>query len=921
MSGTNMPSLFKFKKQTDKNSIPQIRVQSQKSDIGLEFSIFSEENKQSYKLPLKLSITEMKQQKFLPLLEALEELWYEEILEEKGNSYILIYDNIYDLPEDIKILLGVPKEEILQFRLVHEGAIGTSRFNLLLEKNFGSWKNLHKTSQQFGPLIKLADQSEILLPKQQYDFEKMLHISPDPKDREKIFGYVANIIHEAKKLNIPIDDYLEKQQYLFIDQLELDVIKECNELKVVPKYASERDISDDILSEMSENAALYYSDSRGQKVFVNQQVYGSAKKIRNTPSIKDGNIPRFIENPESFLPDIENIDLSLFSERVKSLGIRVYKAQPFLHASEKERGWFELNAGFSAVDNEGEVKEVLQNETIQSLILDAKEKGEPYISWNGSWLKIPDDAEDFINNISQDNGAVNNGEMVDISKLPFILEIFENINRLEFNQPLLDLQERIEEWGITTKTPPNLFMAKLKPFQVEGFLWMKLLHFRKLGGLLADDMGLGKTVQVISLLAYLYEMNELTPTLIVAPKTLIDNWFKEIQKFAPTLVKSLYIHRGPQRSKNPDFIEKYGITLTTYQTLIKDQLVFAQIDWQSIICDEAQAIKNPSTSASKVIKALKSKFRLAMTGTPVENGLSEFWSIMDYVQPGILGSLNQFKQEFVHPIEKQSEEDAVNKLISKISFIYKRRTKNEELKGQLPDKHIITKPVKMGTIQQELYREVLSLVQNKMMDGLQAIQKLKALSAHPALINNDFLNLSIKDIPKLEMTLDIIENIRLSNEKVLIFTEFKKMQKILREEIRKKFNINPQIINGMTSRRMEIVDEFNNNPGFDVLILSPKAAGTGLTITSANHVIHYTRWWNPAVENQATDRVYRIGQEKQVYVYYPIITDQTGFTSNGTVEEIVHKILQEKQELASNVITTSKKINIEEEVFKHFNVK
>ncbi|MFY0544963.1 DEAD/DEAH box helicase [Brevibacillus sp. H7] len=459
----------------------------------------------------------------------------------------------------------------------------------------------------------------------------------------------------------------------------------------------------------------------------------------------------------------------------------------------------------------------------------------------------------------------------------------------------------------------------MKPFQADGYIWMKSLHYRKLGGLLADDMGLGKTVQVISFLSYLQETKQLSPTLIVVPKTLLDNWEKEIRKFAPLLLASFSIHRGTERVRDPKILENTGITITTYQTLVKDQLIFGQVNWQAVICDEAQAIKNPSTAVSRVIKAMKTRFRLAMTGTPVENSLSELWSIMDFVQPGLLGSLSQYKQEFITPLEEEEFSGGIEeKLTARISMVYKRRTKSEELADQLPAKSIIIKEVPLGRVQETLYKEIIGLVGENVMDGLQAIQNLKALSSHPGLINENYLHLAVKEIPKLQETLHIIKTIQQKDEKVLVFTEYLKMQEILKKVIREHFDVNPMIINGMTNKRQEAVDAFNKKPGFDVMILSPKAAGTGLTITSANHVIHYTRWWNPAVENQATDRVYRIGQDKPVFVYYPIVTDHGKMTSQGTVEEIVHKILQEKQVLATNVIVSSKKVNMEDEILGSF---
>ena len=912
-----MAGLFKFFKKEEKIKIPQVKLEQTKCKDGMAFFLFKDEKSQPVSLPLQLSIMEIKQQENLELLEALEELWYEELLEETDQGYLLRYETFSTLPNEVKTLFHIPDEVALDVRLSHKGAIGTSNFQYVLEKNYRNWQHLENTARQLGPWLTLADGTELLMNAEQYQFQEWLKTCPAPQEKEKLFSFVAQVRKEASARGIPLDSYLEKQDYEFIDEYEINVAYNEEEISLQPIYKQE-DMSTDLLEEMSKQQALYFSNRQGKKVFVSPEIQKETNVIQQLPVITGGDIPKFAENPEAFLPEMEKLDLTSFSERVKSLGIRVYRAQPFVYATEKERGWFDVEVGFTAVDENGEQEDNLSGAEIEKLIHEARAKGEDYISWNGDWLKIPDEAEQFLDATKQLKNELALEGQIDISKLPYILEIYENINQLEFNQPLLEVQQSFEDLGvIKDETSPN-FLAQLKPFQMEGFIWMKLLHFRRLGGLLADDMGLGKTIQVLSFLSYLAETKQVTPTLIVAPKTLIDNWQKEMEKFAPDLLSSFYIHRGPNRLKNPQVIQNYGITITTYSTLAKDQLIFGQIDWEAIICDEAQAIKNPSTSASRVIKAMKSRFRLALTGTPVENSLSELWSIMDFVQPGILGSLSQFKKEFISKIEADDSEEAEQALINRISRVYKRRTKSEELADQLPPKNSILKEVPMGPLQRKLYEEVLSLVKNKMLSGLEAIQKLKALSSHPALINDEYVDVPIEQVPKLQETIRLIEEIREKNEKVLIFTEYKKMQAILRKSIREHFSINPIIINGMTDRRVDIVERFNAQPGFDVLILSPKAAGTGLTITSANHVIHYTRWWNPAVENQATDRVYRIGQDKPVSVYYPIVTDNQQMTANGTVEQIVHRILHEKQSLAANVITSSKKMNIEDEVLNFY---
>ncbi|MGE8021672.1 DEAD/DEAH box helicase [Peribacillus frigoritolerans] len=915
-----MAGIFKFFKKEEKVHVPQIKIEKNVTNAGLEFLLYKETKEQPVSLPLQISIFEIKQQENIELLEALEELWYEELLKVDGYTYILPTIKIKELPREINMLLGIPEETSFDLRLSHRGAIGTSQFKYVLEKDHGDWSNIQNTAKQKGPWITLSDGTLLLMNHEQFEFEELLKLTPNHKDRETLFSFVAKVRKEAKKRKIPLNHYLDKQDFLFIDEYEIDMQKGEEEIILAPSYKlTDTEMDSSVLEEMSDSLATYYSNKKGQKIFVNPNIQQEMTQVKQIPPIKGGQIPRFVEHPESFLPDFKCLDISDFSDRVRSLGIQVYRAQPFVHATEKERGWFDLDVGFSAVDDNGENQGIFSNDKIEELVNQARLKGDEYIPWNGNWLKIPNQSEEFLEATNQLKNELEVSKQIDISKLPYVLEIYDNINQLEFNQPLLEVQKTIDDLGITNSETPDEFKAKLKPFQIEGYIWMKLIHFRRLGGLLADDMGLGKTIQVISFLTYLAENNQLTPTLIVVPKTLIDNWQKEIQKFAPSLLSSFYIHRGPNRLKDPDIISNYGITITTYATLVKDQLIFGQVDWECIICDEAQAIKNQSTSASRVVKAMKSRFRLALTGTPVENSLSELWSIMDYVQPGILGSLSQFKLEFISKIDgEEIDEQMERKLISRISRVYKRRTKSEELAGQLPPKHSVIKEVPLGSIQMKLYEEVLSLVKNKMLSGLEAIQKLKALSSHPALLNIEYLNLPVEQIPKLQETLNLIDSVREKNEKVLIFTEYVKMQSILKKCIRERFNINPNIINGMTDRRVDVVDQFNAKLGFDVLILSPKAAGTGLTITSANHVIHYTRWWNPAVENQATDRAYRIGQDKPVQVYYPIVTDNKKFMAKGTVEEIVHRILTDKQSLATNVITSSKKMNIEDEVLNFY---
>ncbi|XEC95690.1 DEAD/DEAH box helicase [Paenibacillus tarimensis] len=893
-----------------------IRIIFSKLPAGLGISLFQEGLKQRISLPLTLTVTELRNQPDIERLELLETLWFEELLEQHQDGYLLPYDKIQGAPDEVKSALEIPSTIPLELFLNHEGAVGTNHFKFVVEMGSGKWKHIERTAVFVGPWINLPDQSWQLIPQDQYRFINLVALNPDPRDSERIFPYIAQVRSEARRIGIPMDPYLEKQEYKFVDGIEIDLDFDGESIQLKPIYStSTQDIPEQLLRQLGEGGYSYASNPQHGKIFVQPAAAQKAKVIKDIPSITGQDIPRFAENPEAFIPEIEGLNVESFGERVKSLGIRVYRAQPFVHANEKGRGWFALETGISLVNQEGDTQQDFSTDEFGRLFNGVAESGNEYFQWNGDWIKLPSSTDSFTSAVERIKDAFGESKLIDVTKLPYVLEIFENIGQLEYNQPILEVQKEMLDIGILQPTPPSVFTATLKPFQIDGFVWMKSLHYRKLGGLLADDMGLGKTIQVVSLLSYLFDRGHLSPTLIVVPKTLIENWGDEIRKFAKPLATELYIHQGALRIRDPKAIGMSGITITTYQTLVRDQLAFGQVEWQAVICDEAQAIKNPTTAASKVLKAMNAKFRLALTGTPVENGLSELWSIMDYVQPGLLGSLSEFKREFIDKLENEEHDPGVEKkLLGRISMVYKRRTKSEELAGQLPSKEAVEITIPLGSVQKQLYSEIIGQVRSKKLQALQAIQMLRSVCSHPGLWDPRFKDLPEKDIPKLSRTIALIRDVQRLGEKVLIFTHLREMQEILRKTIRNEFNINPYIINGMTERRQSVVNEFNERSGFDVMILSPHAAGTGLTITSANHVIHYTRWWNPAVENQATDRVYRIGQEKPVKVYYPIVTDNEGVLNSGTVEEIIHRIIGDKQQLASSIVVSSVQWDVQNEV-------
>ena len=336
------------------------------------------------------------------------------------------------------------------------------------------------------------------------------------------------------------------------------------------------------------------------------------------------------------------------------------------------------------------------------------------------------------------------------------------------------------------------------------------------------------------------------------------------------------------------------------------------IEWTMVICDEAQYAKNPTAQRTSALKAMKSKHRAALTGTPVENGLIEFWCIMDFVQPGLLGSWSEFRKEYERPIvegEEENREKKVAELLNKIKGYYLRRLKSEYMRD-LPSKNVIFREVSFGETQFERY---LQIAREGKSGGkgaaLAAIGKLIRLCAHPialdsANISGDTLKISC---PKLDETINIIREIKNKSEKVIIFTDFKVIQRILRRAISEDFGLWPDIINGdINDNRQLIIDIFSEKEGFNVIILGHQVAGVGLNITSANHVIHYTRPWNPAKESQATDRVHRIGQKKPVNIYYPYIKDERFVT----VEERLDQLLRSKEDLAHDVLRPSSELKV-----------
>ena len=467
--------------------------------------------------------------------------------------------------------------------------------------------------------------------------------------------------------------------------------------------------------------------------------------------------------------------------------------------------------------------------------------------------------------------------------------------------------------------PPETLKGELRPYQLTGLKWLWTNVSKGFGACMADDMGLGKTIQVISLILKMKEEGLLTkPVLVICPTTLMGNWMKELQMFAPSV--DAVIYHGTERKLDV----KHDVILTTYAIMRIDVEELKKQTWGMIIVDEAQNIKNPDTAQTLAIKMLKSDIKIAMTGTPVENRLTELWSIFDFINQGYLGSLREFQKSYAIPIERFKENSRAAKLKMSISpFVLRRLKTDKHVISDLPEKMVLNEYCYLSKSQAVLYEKTL----NEMMDkisGFTGINRrgniFKLITALKQICNHPYQFLKSGEMGrelsgKMDKCISTVQSILDNNEKTLIFTQYKEMGDILCKVINEECGTEPLFFHGSLSvpQREELIERFQNNEAAKVMILSLKAGGTGLNLTSATNVIHYDLWWNPAVEDQATDRTYRIGQDKNVMVHRMITL--------GTFEEKIDEMLKAKKELADLAVYEGEKIITElsdEEIYEIF---
>ncbi|MBN2738679.1 MAG: DEAD/DEAH box helicase family protein [Spirochaetales bacterium] len=488
--------------------------------------------------------------------------------------------------------------------------------------------------------------------------------------------------------------------------------------------------------------------------------------------------------------------------------------------------------------------------------------------------------------------------------LPALEDLAQDLEvdpQIDLNQLISVFRKLKDHQSIEEYPLPENFKGQLRGYQVAGYRWLHFLHQSQFGGCLADEMGLGKTVQTLAFLQKLKEENKLDLVLIVVPVTTMANWEKEIAKYTPDF--SVLRHAGTNRIKDQDYFKGFDLILVSYSTLRNDFEIFEKFEFSCMVLDESQMIKNSFTKTFRAVRRIRAKQRITLTGTPVENNTLELWTQMEFLNPGMLGTIRHFRHEYAQPIEEDENKDIAEKLRRKIYPFVLRRTKNDVLKD-LPDKEILVTYCEMSHLHEQAYLDVKAYYKNRIQEAFkdkgmekshteifEALLRLRQMAILPKVVDEKYANI---ESSKLELLKDLLDEIIQEKHKVLIFSQFVTVLKEISLYLGER-NIRYSYLDGSTRWRHKEIESFQENSEIPVFLLSLKAGGLGINLTSADYVILFDPWWNPATEKQAIDRSHRIGQTKKVTVY-KIITE-------NTIEEKVLLLQERKNELVGKLIS------------------
>lgn len=855
---------------------------------------------------------------------------------------LLPYENIYLLDEDERILLGVPQPYDKAMRLVGTSMLNLSDFEYKVEfLTYVPDGELIVCERGGNILVKGRD--KYLLNEAQYALLNRVDAFNSTPEEDKTLDYNLRCFAEIKALaeqaGCQLDSYLENENVYAPERIKIEIGRDDEGFTVEPAVdIEENDKFQTYFDKMRKVQAQYpVQRENGERV----RIVLNKEQKENLHYLKEQcgkhktreEIQKMIEQPTEYF-DPNAFDLSeLYSDRVIEIGVYKPKFYPFI--CPYKSCWI---AGATVETPQNGTTKVTINseeelEKLKREIQSAKENKKGIVEYNKTQLDIEDamflaqTAEKQLKDPSQPAKVENeNG-----NEARNVLIIEENAEELGFA-----VKERIIEKGdkYTLFTDPFLQEGfSLKDHQKEGVAWLQHLYKSKASGcLMADDMGLGKTLQILYFIDWhsrKYANHK--PYLIVAPISLLENWKNEYERFfmQPRMKINMLTSQDVTRKFDKsivDKMQKMDIILTNYESLRISQLNFCAVEFDVVALDEAQKIKSPGTLVTNAAKALKCNFKIAMTGTPVENSLLDLWCIMDFCVPGLLGNAKAFAAQYQNPLKKEDTDIVAlgNEVHDKLGVYFMRRLKKDAAKD-LPDKIELKEKVLMPPVQKEAYASVV----NDYTSGIQpnmlvTIMHLREVSEHPYLYDSTLLNHETDEIvdtsARLQATIKFLDEIKKKEEKVIIFVERKETQKMLQKLCLKRYGIITKIINGDTpsivkrnmpnkQSRQSSIDEFQAVDGFNVIIMSPVAAGMGLNVTAANHVIHYSRHWNPAKENQATDRAYRIGQTKDVFVYYPMAVR----SDIKSFDETLDDLLSRKTSLATSTIFPTERVEVKQE--------
>jgi SNF2 family DNA or RNA helicase len=621
--------------------------------------------------------------------------------------------------------------------------------------------------------------------------------------------------------------------------------------------------------------------------------------------------PEFSQQEELFYlsPDqlFENYWMLHSIERMKQMGINVFGAndlKSFKFNLNKAVIRVNLKSDIDWFDIEIDISFGNQKVNIRDLQKAFLKKSNYVTLGDGTLGILPEEWMKKFANYFKTGEVKKNGIQISNYQFGIIDELYEEIeSKPAFLEELYNKKMRLQNISeIKTVAIPKGIKAKLREYQHHGLNWLAFLDKNQLGGCLADDMGLGKTLQTITFLQHLKLKNPKgQPSLIIAPTSLIFNWNNEIEKFCPTL--KMLTFTGANRLENKDKFNKYDVIISTYGSLLNDIEFLKDFKFNYIILDESQAIKNPNSKRYKAVRLLNSYNKIALTGTPIENNTFDLYAQLNFLNPGLLGNMSHFKTNFSDAIDKEKDVDAAQILGKIVAPFMLRRTK-EQVATELPEK---TESIIFCEMEKE-QRKVYDTFKNKYRDYLlnkidengveksqmyilDGLTKLRQICNSTALIptEEDFGNYSVK----LEALMENIKE-KTGNHKILVFSQFVKMLQIVKTRLEEE-HITFEYLDGQTTNRQDRVENFQNNADVRVFLISLKAGGTGLNLTEADYVFIIDPWWNPAVENQAIDRCYRIGQTKKVMAYRMICKD--------TIEEKIVSLQQKKKTVASSIIS------------------